>query len=63
MAILHEALGEYDRMVDKAKRADGILQTRKSSSYFEYAQQRRQDERKLKKQMEKAGDSNPQDNR
>ena len=35
MAILHEALGEYDRMV-KAQRADGILQSRKSARYLEY---------------------------
>ena len=37
MAILHEALGEYDRMLKKAERADGILQSRKSESYLDYA--------------------------
>lgn len=62
MAILHEAMGEYDRMVNKAERADGILQSRKSEKYLEYAQQRRQDERKLKQQMEKASQSNSQNN-
>lgn len=63
MAILHEALGEYDRMVNKAQRADGILQSRKSARYLEYAQERRDDERKLKQQMNKAEQVNPQDNR
>ncbi len=62
MAILHEAIGEYDRMVKKAERADGILQSRKSERYLEYAKERRQDERKLKEQMKKASESNPQDN-
>jgi hypothetical protein len=62
MAILHEAMGEYDRMVNKAERADGILQSRKSEKYLEYAKQRRQDERKLKQQMEKASQSNSQNN-
>ena len=37
MAILHEAMGEYDRMLKKAERADGILQSRKSESYLDYA--------------------------
>ena len=45
MAILHEALGEYDRMLKKAERADGILQSRKSERYLDYAKTRRQDER------------------
>jgi tetratricopeptide (TPR) repeat protein len=63
MAILHEALGEYDRMVKKAQRADGILQSRKSAQYLEYAKERRNDERKLKQQMNKAEQVNPQDNR
>ena len=63
MAILHESLGEYDRMVQKAKKSDGILQSRKSSRYLEYTKSRRQSERKLKHQMEKAGESNSQDNR
>ena len=40
MAILHEALGEYDRMVKKAERADGILQSRKSERYLDYAKER-----------------------
>ena len=62
MAILHEALGEYDRVV-KAQRADGILQSRKSARYFEYAKDRRNDERKLQQQMNKAQQVNPQDNR
>lgn len=63
MAILHEALGEYDRMVKKAQRADGILQSRKSARYLEYAKDRRNDERKLQQQMNKAQQVNPQDNR
>ena len=62
MAILHEALGEYDRMLKKAERADGILQSRKSESYLDYAKTRRQDERKLKEQMKKAEQVNPQNN-
>ena len=62
MAILHEALGEYDRMVKKAERADGILQSRKSERYLDYAKERRQDERKLREQMKKAEQVNPQDN-
>lgn len=62
MAILHEAMGEYDRMVKKAERADGILQSRKSESYLEYAKERRQDERKLREQMNKAEKVNSQNN-
>lgn len=62
MAILHEAMGEYDRMVKKAERADGVLQSRKSERYLDYAKERRQDERKLKEQMKKAEQVNSQDN-
>ena len=62
MAIIHEALGEYDRMVTKAERADGILQSRKSENYLDLAKERREDARKLKQQMQKADDVNPQDN-
>ena len=62
MAILHEAMGEYDRMVSKAERADGILQSRKSKGYLEYAKARRQAERKLNEQMKKASEDNSQNN-
>ena len=56
-------MGEYDRMVKKAERADGILQSRKSERYLDYAKERRQDERKLREQMKKKYEQvNPQDN-
>lgn len=62
LAIVHENLGEFEKMVTAAKKADGILQSRKSSGYLAIAKNRRKAEKKLEKQMKKAEEVNSQDN-
>ena len=63
MAIIYENQSKFDSMWFYANKGDRILDNRKSNSYLEVAAKRKASEEKLEKQMKKAEDENPQDNR
>ena len=63
LAIIYENMGKYDSMWYYANKADTFLGSGKSSGYLGLAEQRKNSEEKLKQQMEKAVQENPQDNR
>lgn len=62
LAITYEALNNLDSMVEHAKQADAILQSRKSADYLSIAQERKKQEQKLQNQMQKAVEVNSQQN-
>lgn len=62
LAIVYENLGDYEKMVSNAQKADGILQSWKSEGYLDIAKNRQKAEKKLQKQMQQAEEVNSQDN-